>query len=71
MWPDVGLVKTLLKTFHLKPPAISYKTTLQWKVEAPASKAAGDVSLYVAYDNQQSLKGFNLNSLYSEAYEWP
>ena len=33
-----------------------------------ASKATGDVSLFVSYGNRISSKAFNSNSLYSEAY---
>ena len=38
---------------------------LRRKVRARASKATGGMSLY---DDRQSLKGFNSNSLYGEAY---
>ena len=38
------------------------------KVGARASKATGDVSLFVLHDSRQSSKGFNSNSLYGEAY---
>ena len=41
---------------------------LRGKVGALASKATGDASLFVSYNNRHSSEGFNSNSLYNEAY---
>ena len=36
------------------------------RLEHVRTRATDNVSLFVSYDNQQSSKGFNLNSLYGE-----
>lgn len=46
---------------------IPAKLTELWRmIGAPVRKATSDLSLFVSYYNQQSWKGFNLNSLYGK-----
>ena len=38
------------------------------RLELVRTRATGDMSLFVSYDNRQSSRGFNSNSIYGEAY---
>jgi len=58
--PYIGKKKNEIETIQCKKPKI-------WYVIAKAEATDG-VSLFMSYDNRQSLKGFNSNSLYGEAY---